>query len=160
MPTALPYIAEIVKNCKVESILTFNYDVFMEEALAKEGVSYVPFFEKGALISGDIPIYHIHGYISRSGGIDSYPVLSEREYHRLYSDDFHWSNVELLHALTRNTCFLVGLSMSDPNLRRLLDIARYEDSGSARHYVFIRKEPLDTVNRDHNKDLKHWENIE
>lgn len=160
-PTAIPLIAEITKVCNVESLLTFNYDEFVEEALDKIGVKYVPVYGKGAIADDEKPIYHIHGYISRyKGRIDSYPVLSEREYHRLYSDDFHWSNVELLHALTRNTCFLVGLSMSDPNLRRLLDIARYDDSGRARHFIFMRKEPLDISHPDTAKDQKHWNNVE
>lgn len=160
-PAALTYIAKITKHSNVESILTFNYDEFVEEALDKEGIRYVPFFEKGAPAADEKPVYHIHGYISRNtGGLSSFPVLSEREYHRLYSDDFHWSNVELLHALTRNTCFLVGLSMSDPNLRRLLDIARYNDSGIARHYIFMRREPLNPNVPNSVKDKKHWENVE
>lgn len=160
-PTALPIIANITKNCNIENILTFNYDEFVEEALGKIGVKYIPVFEKGARMADEIPVYHIHGLISRnSNNIASYPVLSEREYHRLYSDDFHWSNVELLHALTRNTCLLVGLSMSDPNLRRLLDISRYHDDGEARHFVFMRREPLDTSNPNQGKDEKHKENLE
>lgn len=159
-PTALPEIARICKSKKIESILTFNYDMFMEEALDKESVLYKTVFDKGATSAKDLPVYHLHGFISRDSNAPySSPVLSEREYHRLYSNDFHWSNVELLHALTRNTCFLVGLSMSDPNLRRLLDIARFDDDGQPRHFIFMRREPLGNP-ADPAKDDQHWNNVE
>ena len=159
-PTVLPEIARICKEKNVESILTFNYDMFMEEALDHEQVQYKTFFDKGATSTGNIPVYHLHGFISRNSGAPySNPVLSEQEYHRLYSNDFHWSNVELLHALTRNTCFLIGLSMSDPNLRRLLDIARFDDDGQPRHFIFMRREPLGKSEKPA-KDEKHWKNVE
>lgn len=110
---------------------------------------------------GDLPIYHVHGLISRDPhGVSNFPVLSEREYHLLYANDFHWSNVEILRSLIRNTCFLVGLSMLDPNLRRLLEIARFDDNGDARHFVFMRKEPLDCNNPDVDKDRIHWSTME
>lgn len=50
-------------------------------------------------------------------------VLIENDNHRIYSEVFDWSNVEQLRALTRCTCFFAGLSLKDPNLRRLLEIA-------------------------------------
>lgn len=159
-PTALPEIARICKSKKIESILTFNYDIFMEEALDNESVLYESVFDKGATPVNVLPVYHLHGLIWRDAGkAFSNPVLSEREYHRLYSNDFHWSNVELLHALTRNTCFLVGLSMSDPNLRRLLDIARFDDDKQPRHFIFMRREPLGNP-ADPAKDNQHWNNVE
>ena len=84
------------------------------------------------------------------------PVLSEREYHALYADAFHWANIELVRAFTRNTCFFIGLSMTDPNLRRLLDIAKIKDDKSIRHYIFMRKEPVKAGIPNHIKDNKHW----
>ena len=40
-----------------------------------------------------------------------------------------------------NTCLLIGLSITDPNLRRLLDISKRKDeSGIAKHYI-IKKKP-------------------
>jgi len=160
-PTSLPFIAKVVSDCNIESCITFNYDEFLEEALKVRNVKFTPFYDKGAIVQGELPIYHVHGLIARnSESASSYPVLSEREYHLLYANDFHWSNVEILRSLIRNTCFLVGLSMSDPNLRRLLDIARYDDNGDARHFVFMRKEPLDCNNSDASKDIKHWETME
>lgn len=158
--TSLPYIADIVKAYNVESAITFNYDEFLEEALEDKGVRNMPVYDKGSVTKEQFPVYHVHGLISREeGGVSCPPVLSERRYHLLYSDPYHWSNVETLRALTRNTCFLVGLSMSDPNLRRLLDISKTGDSEDARHYIFMRREPLGD-NLDKGKDEKHWSYLE
>lgn len=54
-----------------------------------------------------------------------------------------WSNTEQLHALDKNTCFFIGLSMTDPNLRRLLDASKRSCPGenSASHYAFLPKDP-------------------
>ena len=158
--TALPVIAQIIKKCKVDSAITFNYDEFLEEALEKEKCEYVSFYKKGAL-GEEFPVFHVHGLISRNeGGVATRPVLSEKEYHSLYSNDFHWSNVEILRALMRTTCFFVGLSMVDPNLRRLLDIARKEDDRECPHYLFMQRSPLDKDNPNAEFDKKHQEQME
>lgn len=157
-PTALTYIAQIIKDATVESSITFNYDEFLEEALENIGVTVRPIYDKDETPNGEHPIYHVHGFISRMpNSATTYPVLSEKTYHTLYYDNFHWSNIELLHALIRNTCFLVGLSMSDPNLRRLLDMAKLNGKEQPRHFIFMRKEPLKKVNAQPNKDDRHWE---
>ena len=71
-------------------------------------------------------------------------VFSEEEYHKRYSTAFHWSNVEQLHALTRTHCFFIGLSMTDPNLRRLLDTAKdMNRSNEVNHYAFLKRTELE-----------------
>lgn len=156
---ALPVIAKIIKDCNVESAITFNYDEFLEEALKKERKKSFSYYDKGAL-GRSFPVFHVHGLVTRDiNGASTYPVLSEREYHSLYSDGFHWSNVEILHALMRNTCFFVGLSMLDPNLRRLLDIAQYGDEEEHQHYLFLRRTPL-KKQPDIEYDEKHQKLLE
>jgi hypothetical protein len=158
--TALGCIAKIVERHRnaVTSILTFNYDTFLEEALDNIKVPYMSFVRKGALSNDKLPIYHLHGIVGRNQAPSELPVLSEPEYHARYTDAFHWANVELLHALTRNTCVFVGLSMTDPNLRRLLDVAKIDDDNSTRHYVFLQKAPLKSMSYGR-KNRKHWANM-
>lgn len=96
---------------------------------------------KDAEIKGHntLPIYHVHGIIPKTGPTDTV-VFSEEEYHKRYSNSFHWSNVEQLHALSRMHCFFIGLSMTDPNLRRLLDIAHnMNTTNEDTHFAFLRR---------------------
>lgn len=77
----------------------------------------------------------------------------------------HWANVVQLNALYTTTCFFVGFSMTDPNQRRLLDLARNVDLGSievgnAQHYIFLRRqnlkgEAVKAVNEEHCKEIEN-----
>ena len=124
------------------SVITYNYDDLIEQGLREKQIHCEPV--SGSDSHGTfMPVYHVHGYLSQDKTIFSDIVLSEREYHDIYRRSFHWSNVEQLHAMQRSVCFFIGLSMTDPNLRRLLDIAQGElpdDSlRDIRHFAFIEK---------------------
>lgn len=49
-------------------------------------------------------------------------VLGESEYHREYAAHYRWSNFIQNQMMTRHTVLALGLSLTDPNLRRLLDL--------------------------------------
>lgn len=143
----LKVLAHIVQQKKVNEVITYNFDDLLEENLVKlkltDSVDFTS-IAKDAEIKGHntLPIYHVHGIIPRKGSVDTV-VFSEEEYHKVYSDSYHWSNVEQLHALSRMHCFFVGLSMNDPNLRRLLDIAqRMNKSNGDCHYAFLKRTQL------------------
>ena len=129
----------ILSNPKIESVITYNYDTLIEDYLRTLGKTAFSVFNKNRSPRESFPVYHVHGVIfNRKMFEPDDIVLSEEDYHKKYLEVYDWSNVEQLHALTRNTCFFIGLSMIDPNLRRLLDIAR-KDSGKAQHYVFLER---------------------
>lgn len=67
-------------------------------------------------------------------------VFSEEQYHNMYKDIYNWSNIKQIDILQENTCLFVGCSLSDPNTRRLLDIAYKE--GETRHYAIMKKEEI------------------
>ena len=71
------------------------------------------------------PVYHVHGYLPRTGQIpaDMELVLSEDAYHSQFINPFGWSNLIQLSKLTQNTCQFLEISLTDPNMRRLLDVA-------------------------------------
>lgn len=102
----------------------------------------MPIYENNRCLPNEKPIYHVHGYVPRNNYIRSKPILSEKDYHELYKEAFHWTNVEQLHALNRNTCIFIGLSMQDPNLRRLLDISRgmlVDNMRDNPHFLFMQR---------------------
>ncbi len=153
-------IVRAIKTKKVERVITFNYDDLIETALIEEGIPVHSIFDRSHYSGSDFPVYHVHGMIPQMREIESTPVLSEKEYHTLYKESFHWSNVVQLQALSSSTCFFVGLSMNDPNLRRLLDISRYginRDIVTDRpcHYAILERKPLNPKKPDVKKDTEH-----
>ena len=154
-------IVKAIKTKKVDQVITFNYDDLVETALFDEKIPVHSIFDRSHYSGSDFPVYHVHGMIPQTREIESTPVLSEKEYHTLYKESFHWSNVVQLQALSSTTCFFIGLSMNDPNLRRLLDISLYginRDSATDRpcHYAIMERKPLRTGSPNPAKDAEHF----
>lgn len=141
-------LALIVQQKKAEEVLTYNFDDILEQGLTELGLENGHDFltiSKDAEIKGHnmLPIYHVHGVIPEQGPADVV-VFSEEEYHKRYANPFHWSNIEQLHAMSRKHCFFIGLSMTDPNLRRLLDAAReINQTDHECHYAFLQRQKID-----------------
>ena len=53
-------------------------------------------------------------------------------------DAYNWSNIIQLNCFLENTCMLIGLSVTDPNLRRLLDVAA-KNNNVPKHYVLLKR---------------------
>lgn len=144
----LTNLAKVIKYKKVNEVITYNFDNILEQELECLGLTESEDFTtiaKDAEVSGHntLPIYHVHGIIPEKGPTDTI-VFSEEEYHERYKDAYHWSNVEQLHAMSRMHCFFIGLSMVDPNLRRLLDISRrINKTDKIGHYAFLRRVKID-----------------
>lgn len=131
-------IAKLVNEGNVESIISYNYDNLVEQEISKTKLCY-PVYDKSRPIKGNsLHIYHVHGFIPQEGEWSPI-VLGEKEYHKIYQESYNWGNVEQLHALCRNICFFIGLSMKDPNLRRLIDISIDGSEVEPIHYVFLRR---------------------
>lgn len=141
-------LARIVQQKKVNEVITYNFDDLLEQNLVKMALTDSVDFtaiSKDAEVKGHntLPIYHVHGIIPRSGAVDTV-VFSEEEYHKRYYTAYHWSNVEQLHALSRMHCFFIGLSMTDPNLRRLLDTAKeMNKANEINHFAFLKRTQLE-----------------
>ena len=154
-------ICEFVETDKVESIITYNYDDLVETAIRLRGYKQAySVVAKSRNTSNELPVYHVHGLIPHNKSeIASFPVLSEKDYHDIYRESYHWSNIEQLHALDRNSCFFIGLSMTDPNLRRLLDFSYSGNDNEIYHYAFLKRDmlfPSDNVE----KNKQHFDMIE
>ena len=134
----------IIEQKNLRSVITYNYDTLIEDCLRAKGKSCFSVYKNSRDESNSFPVYHVHGIVFRENDneLPEDVVLTENDYHRVYSEVFDWSNVEQLHALTRCTCFFIGLSLNDPNLRRLLEIAQRDSSKSVRHYVFLERKSV------------------
>lgn len=144
--------------CGIKSIVTYNFDDLLERKLCQKDIKYnVISDEVGRQLVDKLNVYHVHGYLPNDiSNISNEPnlVFSEEDYHRVYRDSYSWSNLAQLSALRENTCLFIGCSLTDPNLRRLLDVAARNEE-SPRHYAFLRKKKIaDTRNGEKvNKDI-------
>lgn len=137
-------ISSLISKCRIDSVITYNYDDLIEQEINGHPEKYKmqchPIYDKSGPITDDcLYIYHVHGYLSETTRHSEKIILGEKEYHKVYQDSYNWSNVEQLHALNRSTCFFIGLSMTDPNLRRLMDISFDGSDKDLVHYAFLCK---------------------
>lgn len=131
-------VIDLLKLNRIGEIITYNYDTLLEQRMTSEEIMNNPVDGKNRRVKNAIPVMHVHGVIDpKDNTFDDNVVLSENEYHQLYKDSYHWANVAQLYALTHTTCVFVGLSMTDPSLRRLLDIAYEQGSQDVEHYAFL-----------------------
>jgi hypothetical protein len=88
-------------------------------------------------------------------------VFGEEEYFAEYADPYKWSNLTQLRYLGESTGLFVGLSMEDPNIRRLIDVTHRQFPGR-RHYVVLpRKQFTSNVLRPSQKILDNlFEQVE
>lgn len=145
-------LSEIVKICvapgkspNLDSIITYNFDDILEYKLEKTEmeIPYKSVFGIGIEIkNGELPIYHVHGYLPESEKLsDSNKItFGENNYHQQYSDIYSWNNIVQINKFRDNTCVFIGNSLTDPNIRRLLDIAlRQKGNKRKHHYIFKKK---------------------
>ncbi len=127
--TVLQAIADLVAKSNsrsgIDSVVTFNFDDLLERELQRRKVKV------HQITSGDRPrasglrVIHAHGCVPLDGPIFRKDIIfTEPDYHRLTESVFHWSLSDIVDLLRKKTVLFVGLSMSDPSLRRLLDASR------------------------------------
>ncbi len=135
-------------GARVKSVITYNFDDLLERELAAKSIRYHSIYTDNELSDpNELPIYHVHGFLpedkTQYESLEkSTLVFSEEGYHQIYSDSYHWSNLVQLYNLRENNCLMIGLSMTDPNLRRLLDISA-RNIEQTRHFAFMRRLSLD-----------------
>jgi hypothetical protein len=114
---------------KLKSVVTFNFDDLVETALRLDGSTCTSVWTASKLskIKG-VPVYHPHGFLPFHRQQDeAYKVLlAEADYHTLYANAHSWSNIVFSTALLESVCLFVTTSISDPNVRRMLDVAHRE----------------------------------
>ena len=144
-------VQSIVKMCmplrtgaKVKSVITYNFADLLEQMLNQANIhNHSIYSDEVKSDPEDLPIYHVHGFLPEERAKyknleKSTLVFAEDGYHKMYSDAYHWSNLVQLNCLKENNCLFIGLSMTDPNLRRLLEIAAPKGE-KPKHFAFMRR---------------------
>lgn len=126
----------------VKAVITYNFDDLLERKLASKEIKYrVIYREKDVPSTNALNIYHVHGFLPQDPEKrvdDTTLIFSEEDYHEVYRDAYCWSNITQLNAFRDTTCLFVGCSLTDPNLRRLLDIPARSGEGP-RHFAIMRR---------------------
>ena len=144
----------------VQAIVNFNYDDLIEEWMRENGIRC------DTLLSGQktgrtasLPCYHVHGVLpfrklrdmKEADALAMRPlignfVFSEDEYHTEYSDPYRWSNMTMINQLGRYSGLFIGLSLLDPNLRRLIDVTHRQYPDIKNYAILTRKTPPEGAN--------------
>jgi hypothetical protein len=105
----------------IKGIISYNYDSLLEIALGE--YPFQAIFKSEALKKGKMPVYHVHGYVplnvTELANHDI--VFTEDQYHHSAKDPYSWANLVQIQSLSSSTGLMIGLSLSDRNMRRLLD---------------------------------------
>ncbi|GGG12180.1 SIR2 family protein [Pontibacter amylolyticus] len=147
-----PLMDEIVKLCaspgkspNLNSIITYNFDNILEQRLDKLTIDipYKSIYGVGINAeNSSLPIYHVHGYLPQKEKLNGLNQITfgEYVYHKQYVDIYSWNNIVQINKFRDYNCLFVGTSLTDPNTRRLLDIANQQKGDSERyHYIFKTK---------------------
>lgn len=144
---------EIIKLCtpnnkhsSFNSIITYNFDDILEYKLDQSEfkILYKSVYGFGMDIRNiELPIYHVHGFLPQNKKLDKLNTITfgESNYHHQYSDVYSWNNIVQINKFRENTCIFIGTSLTDPNIRRLLDIANKQKVYNKKfHYILMVKE--------------------
>lgn len=164
----LDQISELCKpernHVGVRSVITYNFDDLLERKLQNSGIKYnVVYREKDSASIKELNIYHVHGFLPQKQDentvTDTALIFSEEDYHEVYRDAYSWSNIIQLNAFRENICLFIGSSLTDPNLRRLLDIPA-RSSEEPRHFAIVRRRSLPPARKEDEKPLKIYREID
>ncbi|HDR2787203.1 TPA: SIR2 family protein [Enterobacter asburiae] len=151
-------------GAKIKSVITYNFDDLLERQLSFKAIQHKCIYTDGESYDPDeLPVYHVHGFLpenrdSFDGLGKSTLVFSEEGYHKIYSDYYHWSNLVQLNNFRENNCLMIGLSMTDPNLRRLLDISS-KSLEQSKHFAFMQRITLESFCFEHSKSEDKKEQV-
>ena len=160
MNTELGEIARLAQRCQRNQnfrILSYNYDDFLEQYLAfldvkccsmfttkvrySNGRDSADFYGMSGQPNQSLRLYHVHGFLPKVATRDQLDMLhmrsiclTEADYNMLYNQPYSWPIASQLSFFRENTCLFIGCSLSDPNIRRLLEITAYNPP---KHYAIF-----------------------
>ena len=126
----------------VRAVITYNYDDLLEKSLGR--FRYQSVWRAANLKPQRLPIFHVHGYLPagrKDGSGMGELVLTEDQYNRAVQNPYSWQNLVQIHSLSGSIGLMVGLSLSDRNLRSLLDALRNLPERVEAYALLLRPEP-------------------
>ena len=126
----------------LKAIITYNFDDIIELKLQTNRIKYKSIHTEGERYAeNELPIFHVHGFLPSKGKLPDNAdiVFSEDAYHTQFIDPFSWSNLVQLNYLNTSTCLFLGISLTDPNMRRLIDVSKRKSGKDEINHYIIKK---------------------
>jgi len=118
-----------IQNHKNINVITYNYDTNLEYLLKKRGLRYTTVYDDNSFCTkvSDVTIFHVHGLLpfdkfNEKKFTDSL-IFNESEYFYLYNNPYSWNISKQMNDFTFNVCMFIGISLTDPNMKRLLELS-------------------------------------
>jgi hypothetical protein len=126
------------------SVITYNYDTNLEYLFKKRDVRYCTIYDDNSFVDKDAvaTIYHVHGLLPYGRAdcqkfTDSL-IFTETDYYFLYNNPYSWNIAKQLHDFKFNACIFIGISLTDPDMKRLLELA---NNYLKFNFIFLKREP-------------------
>ena len=123
-------------------VITYNYDTNLEYLLKKRSIRYVSVYDDFAFADNEAvtKIFHVHGLLpydryNETRFTDSL-IFNESEYYYLYNNPYSWNIAKQLHDFKFNACIFIGISLTDPDMKRLLELAK---NYLKFNFIFLKK---------------------
>lgn len=124
----------------IRSVISYNYDNLLEFALTGRAKVQPIWRDNQKIKRGVLPVYHVHGYIpiEGRGSRAEEIVFTEEQYHLVAQNAYSWSNLVQIQSMSTSVGLMVGLSLTDRNMRRLLDAIR-KTPVQPKNYILLRE---------------------
>jgi hypothetical protein len=151
----------IIDSCKksvpgnkgIESVITYNYDNLLEIGL-KGSDAFAPVWKQGQGAGIQLPIYHVHGYIpiEKEDINEEDIILSEQQYNMMSQNAYYWGNIIQMNRLSTQTGLMIGVSLTDKNMRRILDAVKTTPHQN-NNYIIL-KEPAAVELKEDSEEIR------
>jgi hypothetical protein len=157
----LVQITELVARTdrKINSVVTYNFDDLLEQALSSKSKNHTSVFNANTVpVNGSLPVYHPHGFMPFNDGnlkenSTGKIILSEDDYNTIANSSNYWANMVQTSLLTQGTGLMIGLSFSDRNLRRLIDLIANIPLHT-NNYIFLKRNSMPDFTPEDSEEIK------
>lgn len=124
-------------------VITYNYDTNLEYLCKKRKLLYCTIYDDNSFSVKEAVtnIYHVHGLLPygkyNEQRFTNSLVFNESDYYYLYNNPYSWNIAKQLHDFKFNVCFFIGISLTDPDMKRLLELGK---NYLKFNFIFMRKE--------------------
>lgn len=129
---------------------TLNYDDLLEEAARSLGLQVATRDPSRRGVGRGLSVAHLHGFLAPPDRAAGHPephdaetilTMAEDDFHAVTRDIVGWTNREFTSLFDERRVLMLGMSLDDPNVRRVLVAKPMQptaDEDAPRHFAVLR----------------------